>query len=196
MEKHNLENDILLKPFIEWMDKYMTEMEETKLFSTKDKIFRSFGIRSNNFDLREITEVDEDEPTQEELIKAMNALFGEPEKIEQLSHEEVRERFGFKFNKKFQKEVDETVINEDFWIFFRYEQEIEKIKDTLDSMIFGIVMNMQIKISHLLKNERLKTTAKIAEGEVIGNSNIYISHDNINGVKFKLAEDLDTNDEK
>ena len=196
MEKHNLENDILLKPFIEWMDKYMTEMEETKLFSTKDKIFRSFGIRSNNFDLREITEVDEDEPTQEELIKAMNALFGEPEKIEQLSHEEVRERFGFKFNKKFQKEVDETVINEDFWIFFRYEQEIEKIKDTLDSMIFGIVMNMEIKISHLLKNNRLKTTARIAEGEVIGNSNIYISHDNINGVKFKLAEDLDTNDEK
>ena len=61
MEKHNLENDILLKPFIEWMDKYMTEMEETKLFSTKDKIFRSFGIRSNNFDLREITEVDEDD---------------------------------------------------------------------------------------------------------------------------------------
>ena len=196
MEKHNLENDILLKPFIEWMDKYMTEMEETKLFSTKDKIFRSFGIRSNNFDLREITEVDEDEPTQEELIKAMNALFGEPEKIEQLSHEEVRERFGFKFNKKFQKEVDETVINEDFWIFFRYEQEIEKIKDTLDSMIFGIVMNMEIKISHLLKNNRLKTTARIAEGEVIGNSNIYISHDNINGVKFKLAEDLDVNDEK
>ena len=196
MEKHNLENDILLKPFIEWMDKYMTEMEETKLFSTKDKIFRSFGIRSNNFDLREITEVDEDEPPQEELIKAMNALFGEPEKIEQLSHEEVRERFGFKFNKKFQKEVDETVINEDFWIFFRYEQEIEKIKDTLDSMIFGIVMNMEIKISHLLKNNRLKTTARIAEGEVIGNSNIYISHDNINGVKFKLAEDLDTNDEK
>ena len=196
MEKHNLENDILLKPFIEWMDKYMTEMEETKLFSTKDKIFRSFGIRSNNFDLREITEVDEDEPTQEELIKAMNALFGEPEKIEQLSHEEVRERFGFKFNKKFQKEVDETVINEDFWIFFRYEQEIEKIKDTLDSMIFGIVMNMEIKISHLLKNNRLKTTARIAEGEVIGNSNIYISHDNINGVKFKLVEDLDTNDEK
>ena len=58
-------------------------------------------------------------------------------------------------SKKFQKEIDETVINEDFWIFFRYEQEIEKIKDTLDSMIFGIVMNMEIKISHLLKNNRL-----------------------------------------
>ena len=27
MEKHNLENDILLKPFIEWIDKYMTEMD-------------------------------------------------------------------------------------------------------------------------------------------------------------------------
>ena len=197
MEKLNFENDTAFKTFIEWLDDYMTEMEETKLFSLKDKVFKTFGIRSNNFDLREITkEVNEDEPTEEELIEAFNSLFGEPEKIENLSHEEVRDRFGFKFNKKFQKEIDETVINEDFWIFFRYEQEIEKIKDTLDSMIFGIVMNMQIKISHLLKNERLKTTAKIAEGEVIGNSNIYISHDNINGVKFRLVEDLDTNDKK
>ena len=57
-------------------------------------------------------------------------------------------------------------------------------------------LEKQPKISHLLKNNRLKTTARIAEGEVIGNSNIYISHDNINGVKFKLVEDLDTNDEK
>ena len=189
MEKHNLENDILLKPFIEWIDKYMTEMEETKLFSTKDKIFRSFGIRSNNFDLREITEVDEDEPTQEELIKAMNALFGEPEKIEQLSHEEVRERFGFKFNKKFQKEVDETVINEDFWIFYMYQHEIEKIKHTLDSVIFGLIMSTNIKISHMFTNKRLKEVARIAEGETIGNSNIYISHDNVNGVRFRLVED-------
>ena len=197
MEKLNFENHTAFKTFIEWLDDYMTEMEETKLFSLKDKVFRTFGIRSNNFDLREITkEIDEDEPSEEELIEAFNSLFGEPEKIENLSHEEVRDRFGIKFNKKFQKEIDETVINEDFWIFFRYEQEIEKIKDTLDSMIFGIVMNMQIKISHLLKNERLKTTAKIAEGEVIGNSNIYISHDNINGVKFRLVEDLDTNDKK
>ncbi len=197
MEKLNFENNTAFKTFIEWLDDYMTEMEETKLFSLKDKVFRTFGIRSNNFDLREITkEIDEDEPSEEELIEAFNSLFGEPEKIENLSHEEVRDRFGIKFNKKFQKEIDETVINEDFWIFFRYEQEIEKIKDTLDSMIFGIVMNMQIKISHLLKNERLKTTAKIAEGEVIGNSNIYISHDNINGVKFRLVEDLDTNDKK
>ena len=197
MEKLNFENHTAFKTFIEWLDDYMTEMEETKLFSLKDKVFKTFGIRSNNFDLREITkEIDEDEPSEEELIEAFNSLFGEPEKIENLSHEEVRDRFGFKFNKKFQKEIDETVINEDFWIFFRYEQEIEKIKDTLDSMIFGIVMNMQIKISHLLKNERLKTTAKIAEGEVIGNSNIYISHDNINGVKFRLVEDLDTNDKK
>ena len=197
MEKLNFENDTSFKTFIEWLDDYMTEMEETKLFSLKDKVFKTFGIRSNNFDLREITkEVNEDEPTEEELIEAFNSLFGEPEKIEHLSHEEVRDRFGIKFNKKFQKEIDETVINEDFWIFFRYEQEIEKIKDTLDSMIFGIVMNMEIKISHLLKNNRLKTTARIAEGEVIGNSNIYISHDNINGVKFKLVEDLDTNDEK
>ena len=197
MEKLNFENSTAFKTFIEWLDDYMTEMEETKLFSLKDKVFRTFGIRSNNFDLREITkEIDEDEPSEEELIEAFNSLFGEPEKIEHLSHEEVRDRFGIKFNKKFQKEIDETVINEDFWIFFRYEQEIEKIKDTLDSMIFGIVMNMQIKISHLLKNERLKTTAKIAEGEVIGNSNIYISHDNINGVKFRLVEDLDTNDKK
>ena len=197
MEKLNFENHTAFKTFIQWLDDYMTEMEETKLFSLKDKVFRTFGIRSNNFDLREITkEIDEDEPSEEELIEAFNSLFGEPEKIEHLSHEEVRDRFGIKFNKKFQKEIDETVINEDFWIFFRYEQEIEKIKDTLDSMIFGIVMNMQIKISHLLKNERLKTTAKIAEGEVIGNSNIYISHDNINGVKFRLVEDLDTNDKK
>ena len=197
MEKLNFENHTAFKTFIEWLDDYMTEMEETKLFSLKDKVFRTFGIRSNNFDLREITkEIDEDEPSEEELIEAFNSLFGEPEKIENLSHEEVRDRFGIKFNKKFQKEIDETVINEDFWIFFRYEQEIEKIKDTLDSMIFGIVMNMEIKISHLLKNDRLKTTARIAEGEVIGNSNIYISHDNINGVKFKLAEDLDVNDEK
>ena len=197
MEKLNFENDTSFKTFIEWLDDYMTEMEETKLFSLKDKVFKTFGIRSNNFDLREITkEVNEDEPTEEELIEAFNSLFGEPEKIEHLTHEEVRDRFGIKFNKKFQKEIDETVINEDFWIFFRYQQEIEKIKDTLDSIIFGIVMNMEIKISHLLKNNRLKTTARIAEGEVIGNSNIYISHDNINGVKFKLAEDLDTNDEK
>ena len=189
MEKHNLENDILLKPFIEWIDKYMTEMEETKLFSTKDKIFRSFGIRSNNFDLREITEVDEDEPTQEELIKAMNALFGEPEKIDHLSHEEIRERFGFKFNKKFQKEVDETVINEDFWIFYRYQNEIEKIKDTLDSIVFGLIMSTNIKLSHLFANKRLKEVARVAEGETIGNSNIYISHDNVNGVRFRLVED-------
>ena len=197
MEKLNFENDTSFKTFIEWLDDYMTEMEETKLFSLKDKVFKTFGIRSNNFDLREITkEVNEDEPTEEELIGAFNSLFGEPEKIKHLTHEEVREKFGTKFNKKFQKEIDETVINEDLWIFFRYEQEIEKIKDTLDSMIFGIVMNMEIKISHLLKNNRLKTTARIAEGEVIGNSNIYISHDNINGVKFKLVEDLDTNDEK
>ena len=197
MEKLNFENDTVFKTFIEWLDDYMTEMEETKLFSLKDKVFKTFGIRSNNFDLREITkEVNEDEPTEEELIEAFNSLFGEPEKIEHLTHEEVRDRFGIKFNKKFQKEIDETVINEDFWIFFRYQQEIEKIKDTLDSIIFGIVMNMEIKISHLLKNNRLKTTARIAEGEVIGNSNIYISHDNINGVKFKLAEDLDLNDEK
>ena len=197
MEKLNFENDTAFKTFIEWLDDYMSAMEETKLFSLKDKVFKTFGIRSNNFDLREITkEVNEDEPTEEELIEAFNSLFGEPEKIEHLTHEEVRDRFGIKFNKKFQKEIDETVINEDFWIFFRYQQEIEKIKDTLDSMIFGIVMNMEIKISHLLKNNRLKTTARIAEGEVIGNSNIYISHDNINGVKFKLAEDLDVNDEK
>ena len=197
MEKLNFEDNTSFKTFIEWLDDYMSAMEETKLFSLKDKVFKTFGIRSNNFDLREITkEVNEDEPTEEELIEAFNSLFGEPEKIEHLTHEEVRERFGTKFNKKFQKEIDETVINEDFWIFFRYEQEIEKIKDTLDSMIFGIVMNMEIKISHLLKNNRLKTTARIAEGEVIGNSNIYISHDNINGVKFKLVEDLDTNDEK
>ncbi len=197
MEKLNFENDTAFKTFIEWLDDYMSAMEETKLFSLKDKVFKTFGIRSNNFDLREITkEVNEDEPTEEELIEAFNSLFGEPEKIEHLTHEEVRDRFGIKFNKKFQKEIDETVINEDFWIFFRYQQEIEKIKDTLDSIIFGIVMNMEIKISHLLKNNRLKTTARIAEGEVIGNSNIYISHDNINGVKFKLAEDLDVNDEK
>ena len=197
MEKLNFENDTVFKTFIEWLDDYMSAMEETKLFSLKDKVFKTFGIRSNNFDLREITkEVNEDEPTEEELIEAFNSLFGEPEKIEHLTHEEVRDRFGIKFNKKFQKEIDETVINEDFWIFFRYQQEIEKIKDTLDSIIFGIVMNMEIKISHLLKNNRLKTTARIAEGEVIGNSNIYISHDNINGVKFRLVEDLDTNDEK
>ena len=197
MEKLNFENDTAFKTFIEWLDDYMSAMEETKLFSLKDKVFKTFGIRSNNFDLREITkEVNEDEPTEEELIEAFNSLFGEPEKIEHLTHEEVRDRFGIKFNKKFQKEIDETVINEDFWIFFRYQQEIEKIKDTLDSIIFGIVMNMEIKISHLLKNNRLKTAARIAEGEVIGNSNIYISHDNINGVKFKLAEDLDVNDEK
>ena len=197
MEKLNFEDNTSFKTFIEWLDDYMSAMEETKLFSLKDKVFKTFGIRSNNFDLRELTkEINEDEPTEEELIEAFNSLFGEPEKIEHLTHEEVRDRFGIKFNKKFQKEIDETVINEDFWIFFRYQQEIEKIKDTLDSIIFGIVMNMEIKISHLLKNNRLKTTARIAEGEVIGNSNIYISHDNINGVKFRLVEDLDTNDEK
>ena len=156
MEKLNFENDTVFKTFIEWLDDYMTAMEETKLFSLKDKVFKTFGIRSNNFDIREITkEVNEDEPTEEELIEAFNSLFGEPEKIEHLTHEEVRERFGIKFNKKFQKEIDETVINEDFWIFFRYQQEIEKIKDTLDSIIFGIVMNIEIKISHLLKNNRL-----------------------------------------
>ncbi|GIR20051.1 hypothetical protein CM15mP35_03120 [bacterium] len=37
----------------------------------------------------------------------MNALFGEPEKIEQLSLGKFVKRFGFKFNKKFQ-EVDEA----------------------------------------------------------------------------------------
>ena len=31
-EKLNFENDTAFKSFIEWLDDYMTEMEETKLF--------------------------------------------------------------------------------------------------------------------------------------------------------------------
>ena len=40
MEKLNFENDTSFKTFIEWLDDYMTEMEETKLFSLKDKVFK------------------------------------------------------------------------------------------------------------------------------------------------------------
>ena len=43
MEKLNFENHTAFKTFIEWLDDYMTEMEETRLFSLKDKVFRTFG---------------------------------------------------------------------------------------------------------------------------------------------------------
>ena len=73
--------------------------------------------------------------------------------------------------------------------FYRYQNEIEKIKDTLDSIVFGLIMSTNIKLSHLFANKRLKDIARVAEGETIGNSNIYISFDNVNGVRFRLVED-------
>ncbi|GIR20050.1 hypothetical protein CM15mP35_03110 [bacterium] len=55
--------------------------------------------------------------------------------------------------------------------------------------MFGLNHEHKYKNFHTYCDKRLKEIARVPKGETIGNSNIYISHDNnVNGVRFRLIE--------
>ena len=95
MDKKNSTNNKLTSqklfdPLIKWIDSFYDTIEKTSLFQEDDELVEEFGVVSNNFDIRELSE----EKENSEIPDIIKDSMGDNEEIIQLEHEEFLEMIG------------------------------------------------------------------------------------------------------
>ena len=173
---NKLTSQKLFNPLIKWIDGFYDTIEKTSLFQEDDELVEEFGVVSNNFDIRELSEDKENS----EIPDIIKDSMGENEEIIQLEHEEFLEMIGFT-----PEQIEEdrrTVQIIDYNIFFSTVKEKEAILRSLRSMLENLVKTYDLKVSHLIKNESL--LEKAVETEFLANGGtITFMHDGENVTK-------------
>ena len=173
----------LFNPLIKWIDSFYDTVENTSLFKEDDELIEEFGVASNNFDIREITEDNENTKIPDFIKDSM----GDNEEIIQLEHEEFLEMIGFT-----PEQIEEdrrTVQIVDYNVFFSTEKEKNAILCSLSSSLENLIKTYNLKVSHLIKNENL--LEKAIETEFLANGGtITFMHDGENITKeFIFSEE-------
>ena len=173
---NKLTSQKLFNPLIKWIDGFYDTIEKTSLFQEDDELVEEFGVVSNNFDIRELSE-DKENSEIPDIIKDSK---GENDEIIQLEHEEFLEMLGFTPEQI--EEDRKTVQIIDYNVFFSTVKEKEAILRSLRSMLENLVKTYDLKVSHLIKNESL--LEKAVETEFLANGGtITFMHDGENVTK-------------
>ena len=163
----------LFNPLIKWIDRFYDTVENTSLFKEDDELIEEFGVASNNFDIRELTEDNENTKIPDFIKDSM----GDNEEIIQLEHEEFLEMIGFTPEQI--EEDRKTVQIVDYNVFFSTEKENNAIHCSLSSSLENLIKTYNLKVSHLIKNENL--LEKAIETEFLANGGtITFMHDGEN----------------
>ena len=115
----------IFNPLIKWLDGFYDTVENTSLFQEDDELVEEFGVVSNNFDIRELSEDKENF----EIPDIIKDSMGENDEIIQLEHEEFLEMIGFT-----PEQIEEdrrTVQIIDYNIFFSKEKEKRAILSSI-----------------------------------------------------------------
>ena len=173
---NKLTSQKLFNPLIKWIDSFYDTIEKTSLFQEDDELVEEFGVVSNNFDIRELSEDKENS----EIPDIIKDSMGENDEIIQLEHEEFLEMIGFT-----PEQIEEdrrTVQIIDYNVFFSTVKEKEAILRSLRSMLENLIKTYDLKVSHLIKNESL--LEKAVETEFLANGGmITFMHDGENVTK-------------
>ena len=166
----------IFNPLIKWLDRFYDTVENTSLFQEDDELVEEFGVVSNNFDIRELSEDKENS----EIPDIIKDSMGENDEIIQLEHEEFLEMIGFTPEQI--EEDRKTVQIIDYNVFFSTVKEKEAILRSLRSMLENLIKTYDLKVSHLIKNESL--LEKAVETEFLANGGtITFMHDGENVTK-------------
>ena len=166
----------IFNPLIKWLDGFYDTVENTSLFQEDDELVEEFGVVSNNFDIRELSEDKENF----EIPDFIKDSMGENDEIIQLEHEEFLEMIGFTPEQI--EEDRKTVQIIDYNMFFSTVKEKEAILRSLRSMLENLIKTYDLKVSHLIKNESL--LEKAVETEFLANGGtITFMHDGENVTK-------------
>ena len=173
----------LFNPLIKWIDRFYDTVENTSLFKEDDELIEEFGVASNNFDIRELTEDNENTKIPDFIKDSM----GDNEEIIQLEHEEFLEMIGFTPEQI--EEDRKTVQIVDYNVFFSTEKEKNAILCSLSSSLENLIKTYNLKVSHLIKNENL--LEKAIETEFLANGGtITVIHDGENNTReFIFSEE-------
>ena len=174
---HNkLSSQELFNPLIKWIDGFYDTIEKTSLFQEDDELVKEFGVVSNNFDIRELSEDKENS----EIPDIIKDSMGENDEIIQLEHEEFLEMIGFTPE---QIEEDRRMVQIiDYNVFFSTEKEKNAILCSIRSMLENLINTYDLEVSHLIKNETL--LEKAIETEFLANGGtITFIHDGENITK-------------
>ena len=188
MDKKNSTNNKLtsqklFNPLIKWIDSFYDTIEKTSLFQEDDELVEKFGVVSNNFDIRELSEDKEDS----EIPDIIKDSMGENEEIIQLEHEEFLEMIGFT-----PEQIEEdrrTVQIIDYNIFFSTEKEKRAILSSLRSMLENLINTYDLEASHLIKNESLLEHAIETEFLAKGGTITFINDGENITKEFKFPEE-------
>ena len=180
---NKLTSQKLFNPLIKWIDGFYDTIEKTSLFHEDDELVEEFGVVSNNFDIRELSEDKENS----EIPDIIKDSMGENEEIIQLEHEEFLEMIGFT-----PEQIEEdrrTVQIIDYDTFFSTEKEKNAILRSLRNMLENLIKTYNLKVSDIIKNENLLEQA--IEWEFLANGGtITFIHDGENITKeFKFPEE-------
>ena len=167
-----------IQEFINWMDFYMNELQSLELFNEDDDLFKNFSIRSNNFNTKELVEEESSwDLTEEDVI----AILGEPDEIiENASETDILEALGF--DEDYIEDQKKSVFLEEYMISLKSQEELRVIMEALQSIVFGLVESLDIKLSNYFNNPILKETALTAE-YILDGGNVVICYDE-NGRSF------------
>ena len=179
-EEYKMNNKLtsqkLFNPLIKWIDDFYDTIEKTSLFQEDDELVEEFGVVSNNFDIRELSEDKENS----EIPDIIKDSMGENEEIIQLEHEEFLEMIGFT-----PEQIEEdrrTVQIIDYNTFFSTEKEKNAILRSLRNMLENLIKTYNLKVSDIIKNENLLEQA--IEWEFLANGGtITFIHDGENITK-------------
>ena len=173
---NKLTSQKLFNPLIKWIDGFYDTIEKTSLFQEDDELVEEFGVVSNNFDIRELSEDKENS----EIPDIFKDSMGENEEIIQLEHEEFLEMIGFT-----PEQIEEdrrTVQIIDYNTFFSTEKEKNAILRSLRNMLENLIKTYDLKVSDIIKNENLLEQA--IEWEFLANGGtITFIHDGENVTK-------------
>ena len=173
---NKLTSQKLFNPLIKWIDGFYDTIEKTSLFQEDDELIEEFGVVSNNFDIRELSEDKENS----EIPDIFKDSMGENEEIIQLEHEEFLEMIGFT-----PEQIEEdrrTVQIIDYNTFFSTEKEKNAILRSLRNMLENLIKTYDLKVSDIIKNENLLEQA--IEWEFLANGGtITFIHDGENVTK-------------
>ena len=152
-EEYKMNNKLtsqkLFNPLIKWIDDFYDTIEKTSLFQEDDELVKEFGVVSNNFDIRELSEDKESSEIPDIIKDSMD----ENEEIIQLEHEEFLEMIGFT-----PEQIEEdrrTVQITDYDTFFSTEKEKNAILRSLRNMLENLIKIYNLKVSDIIKNESL-----------------------------------------
>ena len=180
MKENKMNNKLtsqkLFNPLVKWIDGFYDTIEKTSLFQEDDELVEEFGLVSNNFDIRELSEDKENFKIPDIIKDSM----GENEEIIQLEHEEFLEMIGFT-----PEQIEEdrrTVQIIDYDTFFSTEKEKNAILRSLRNMLENLIKTYHLKVSDIIKNENLMEQA--IEWEFLANGGtITFIHDGENVTK-------------